>query len=285
VVPIEFAERMAVIHGARGRAWVAGLPALLLDLQARWGIDLGPPFPALAYNYVAPSRDGRSVLKVGPPAWEADREPIALRAYDGRGAARLERHDATSNAVLLERVRPGTDLRDVPDPEAAEIAAGVLGELWRSAVPEGLAELPEWTRSLVAFERDPGPLPKDLVDRAAAVRRELLTDPPERVVVHGDLHHTNVLWSDARGWLAIDPKGLVGEKAFDVPFFLLNPGPVPPEATRLRIDTFVERLGLERERVVAWAFVQAVLSACWTVEDHGTDWSGAIRFAEEARRL
>ena len=146
--------------------------------------------------------------------------------------------------------------------------------------PSTLPSLDEWTRSLEHFVADPGPLPLATLERAAALRRELVSDVPEPVLLHGDLHHANVLRSETRGWLAIDPKGVVGERAYDVVQFLFNPGPVTLETTRRRIDGFVERLNLDRRRVVAWAFVQSVVSACWTIEDNGTDWEEAIRFGE-----
>ena len=142
----------------------------------------------------------------------------------------------------------------------------------------------EWTSVRDRFARKAGPPSRELLSRAAALRDDPLADPPERVVVHGDLHHANVLSSDPRGWLAIDPKGPIGEKAFDVPSYLLNPEPLTLDATRLRNDGFVERLGLDRGRLVAWSFVRSVASACWTVEDRETGWERAIAFAEEITR-
>lgn len=286
MVPIGFAQRMTTVYGVAGRMWAEGLPETLARVAARMGLEVEPPFLDLTYHYVAPATTAygaRCVLKIGFPGSERGREPIALSAYAGRGAARLERYDPELNAMLLERVEPGRDLRDVADPAAVEIASEVLRELWQAPIPEDLAELGQWTSSLERVHVAEGPLPKDLVVAAAGLRSELLVDPPQRVVVHGDLHHTNVLFSELRGWLAIDPKGLVGEKAFEVAPFLLNPWPVPVDRTWQRIETFVDRLGLDRARVVAWSFVQAVLSACWTVEDGEAGWERAIEFAREIR--
>jgi streptomycin 6-kinase len=182
--------------------------------------------------------------------------------------------------MLLERAEPGDDLRPVPDPEAALIAADVLERLWSAQPTEGLADLEEWTRVLERFAGRQHPLPIEHFARASRLRRELLADPPERVVLHGDLHHTNVLRTEDRGWLAIDPKGVTGEKAFDILMFLLNPEPVPWERNLFRIDTFVDRLKLDRQRVFAWCYVQSVVSACWTVEDNEHGWERSMRFAE-----
>jgi streptomycin 6-kinase len=292
MVPRSFSERTVRILGEAGRSWIARLPERLDELAAEWGLRIDAPVPNLSYNYVAPATDADGVpwmLKLNPAeSAEGDREPLALRAYRGEGAVRLGRHDARRRAMLLERVAPGDDLRTFADPEAAQIAADVLARLWEAKPAEGLAELGAWTATLDRFVLAPGPIPRDFVDRAAGLRRDLLASPPERVLLHGDLHHANVLRSETRGWLAIDPKGVVGEKAYDVPAFLLNPGPVPLAATRARVDAFVGRLGLERERVVAWSFVQAVVSVCWAVEDGETGetwWKDALAFAEDVLRL
>lgn len=283
MIPQGFERRTVAIYRDEGRRWLRELPTRLDGLSRRWGIVIEAPFPDLSYNYVAPTTDAggrRCVLKLGVGSPEGDREPVALAAYAGRRSVRLYRHDPSARAMLLERIEPGDDLREKSDPEAAEIASEVLRELWTAPPPEGLPGLEEWTASVERFVAEPGPLPPDLLNRAASLRRELLAGPPERVLLHGDLHHANLLRSEERGWLAIDPKGVLGEKAYDLVSFLLNPGPVSPETTRLRIETFVERLGLDRERVVAWAFVQSVVSACWTVEDGGELWEGALGFAE-----
>ena len=287
-VPDAFARRMARVHGEAGIAWIAALPALLCEIEREWEIKIDPPVPNLTYNFVAPASNGESerfMLKLLPGGGEGDREAVAMAAFGGHGAARLVRHDSQRRAMLLERIAPAHGLRAIPDPVAVLIAAGVLEKLWQAPVPARLEGLREWTATLDRFAEDPRSVPRDHLERASSLRQELLVDPPERVVLHGDLHHTNVLFSEGRGWLAIDPKGIVGEKAFDILFFLLNPEPVPLARNLLRIETFVERLKLDRERVVAWSYVQSVVSACWTVEDGGTDISGAIGFAEDLRSI
>lgn len=288
---------MVTIYGSSGGAWIAALPETLDALARDWGLTILPPFSELSYHYVAPAVDGEGrsgVVKLGVGSAEGDREPLALAAYGSEGAVRLIRHDPRRRAMLLERVEPGESLLGLGNEAAVEIAAGVMERLWEASAsapglglqsadgrPTTFPDLQAWTHSLERSLVAPGPLPRSLLERAAALRRELLKGPPESRLLHGDLHHANILRSEEKGWLAIDPKGIVGERAFDVVQFLFNPGPVPLETTRRRVDGFVEHLGLDRERVVAWAFVQAVVSACWTVEDEGTGWEEAVRFAEE----
>jgi streptomycin 6-kinase len=98
----------------------------------------------------------------------------------------------------------------------------------------------------------------------------LLSENKDEMLLHGDFHHFNVLES-ARGWLAIDPKGVVAEPDFELGAALRNPHWVPelftPTALERRAGRIASGLGLDVHRVLLWAFAQAVLSAIWSVED------------------
>lgn len=106
------------------------------------------------------------------------------------------------------------------------------------------------------------------------------------VVLHGDLHHENILAAERRPWLAIDPKGVVGEPAYEVGAFLRNPtsrlldASRPQDVIARRVDLLSERLGLDRQRLLAFGFAQLVLAAWWMYEDHGDGWQPAIALAE-----
>ncbi|MCA9796461.1 MAG: 3'-kinase, partial [Candidatus Eremiobacteraeota bacterium] len=91
-------------------------------------------------------------------------------------------------------------------------------------------------------------------------------------LLHGDLHHDNILHHPGRGWLAIDPKGVVGEPAFDLACALLNPVWLPdlvedPGRLSAMAANFEKRLDLPAERIRQFAFVYACLSVCWSWED------------------
>jgi len=49
--------------------------------------------------------------------------------------------------------------------------------------------------------------------------------------------------------------------------------------TKRRIDILHDRLGFERERIREWGLAHAILSAWWSIEEHG-DWHYALAFAE-----
>jgi streptomycin 6-kinase len=291
-IPDNFARAMAEVHGAEGVAWVGRLPALVAECKRRWSITVGPPFEPLSYNYVALAEraDGtRAVLKVGFPCGELMSEIEALRLCDGRGAVRLLEFDREPAALLLERLEPGTPLASVADDEeATAIAVQVMRQFWRTVPPEHpFRSLADWTAGLrrlrARFGGGTGPFPAARVEEAEALFAELLGSMAEPVLLHGDLHHENILAARRHPWLVIDPKGIVGEPAYETSTFLLNRVPDGPEAGRVlarRMDQLAEALEVDRGRIHGWAVAQAVLSAWWSFEDHGHGWEREIATAD-----
>jgi streptomycin 6-kinase len=271
-LPDVFRKTVEAELGSRGRDWLSRLPAIVDACAARWGLVLGEPFE-LSFNYVlsAARRDEDVVLKVGIPNDDSVRERAALRNYDGRGVVRVLESDEALGAILLERVRPGTTLASVDDDEeATSIAAEVMRKMWRPAPPgNAFLGVEAYTR---AIDDAGAPVDAALVDRARRERAELLATAVEPVLLHGDFHHDNVLAAGRERWLAIDPKGVVGEPAFEVGAFLHNPvldGVDLDRLLRRRIAIVGERLGLDRERLRKWGLVYAVLSAQWTYASTG----------------
>lgn len=294
-IPDEFVRTQIEVHGAVGRAWLDRLPAILDACARRWGLTLSPAFPHLSYHYAAPAvrADGTAVVvKACAPTGEFTMESEALRVYGGHGAVRLLAVDREREVMLLERIEPGTLLLAVEDDEeATSIAIGVMRELWRPAPPNhSFPSVADWGQGFARlrqrFDGGSGPFPPTLLDEAERLFTELNASAAPPVVLHGDLHHFNILAAGPRGWLAIDPKGLIGEPAYEIGAFLRNrlPEPLPnPEAARLtarRMDQFAAELGFDRARVRGWALSQAVLSAWWSFEDHGHGWEPMIALAE-----
>src|SRR5207244_12927321 len=112
---------------------------------------------------------------------------------------------------------------------------------------------------------------------------DLLASMSEPALLHGDLHYGNILADGPHSWRAIDPKGLVGEPAYEVGAVLLNEIPAGAAAAPIlarRVDQLAEALGFDRARPRGWGLAQAVLSAWWSFEDHGHGWEPAITCAE-----
>lgn len=290
-----FRQRITASFGGEGAAWLARLPAILARCVERWSLALEPPF-ALSYNYVAPARraDGLPVvLKVGCPHPELFAEMDALRHFDGDGACRLLDVDAERGALLLERVQPGTPLTRVAledDERATAIAIDLMRQLWRPPpARHSFPTVAAWAGGIAElrgrFDGGTGPLPARLVEEAEECFAWLLATTAAPQLLHGDLHHDNILAATREPWLLIDPKGLVGDPGYDLGAFLYNPWPGllalprPGRVIARRVDQLSEGLGMERARVRGWGLAQAVLSACWSIEDE-QDWRHTIACAE-----
>jgi len=264
-----------------GAAWLEHLPGLVTECCARWDLVLGAPFEPATISYVAPvtRSDGTpAVLKVNFPEPESEHEAAALAHWDGAGAVRLLASDPGRRALLVERCAPGDQLWSVADEAQADRqAAAVLRRLWSAPPPPAghpfrtlAGEARRWADELPArWQRHARPFDRALLDRAVGWIGELLASGAEggaEVLLHQDLHGGNALRA-ARGrgdWLAIDPKPLAGERAFDVASLLrdrrpeLAADPHPAPRIRRRVDRLSEALDLDRERMRRWAVVHAL---------------------------
>lgn len=189
--------------------------------------------------------------------------------------------------MLIERARPGEDLSGLVqagrDDEATEILCKVMATLDRPA-PAGATfrTVADWGKG---FARDReiavmAGLDAALIDRAEALFFELCASQAAPILLHGDLQHYNVVRDAARGWLAIDPKGILGEPAYETGALLRNPTANPELYADRRIiyrraKSICERLGYDERRVLGWCFSQWILSILWAIEDGFTfapDW-------------
>lgn len=262
----------------------------LQDYLQEW--DLAQPTvlaqTATSTLYTVQHQRDTCVLKLLVPGEiEEQRGALALRCFDGRGAVRLLRHD--DGAHLLEYAS-GDELIGLveagDDSGATRIIASVIRQLHgaQSVIPDaGLMPLDRWFRALferAAADRQAGA--SSVFTKAATVAERLLAEPRDVRVLHGDIHHRNVRQSP-RGWLAFDPKGLVGERTYDCANTLCNP-PIPAlvhnEARLLAQSAILaDALDLERARVLAFTYAYACLNASWWLRlgnDEIVNWSLAV---------
>ena len=256
--------RLGGLAGYPGGAdWLARLPRLVDECVELWSLHLGEPFPYANVSLAAPATlpDGsEAVLKVAFPHWESEHEAAALAHWDGDGAVRLLAHDADRNALLLERCIPGTGLLDRGDEDGFHLAAAVLRSLHgRPAPADGpftpIAETAaRWAEELPGRWEAAGRLfERGLLDAVVAALRELPPTQPELVVCHQDLHRGNVLAAERRPWLAIDPKPVAAERAFDTASLLRDARGDPRV-----LDLLAAELDLDRERMRGWAIAHVV---------------------------
>lgn len=241
------------------------------DYLVRWGLTPdGEPITTHSSRLLPVRRDGvPAMLKIALEAeerWGA----VLMVWWGGEGAARVLAHEG--DALLLERATGEASLAEMAhngrDDEASRIICAVAARLHtpRNHLPPELLPLARWFEELEPAAAGHG----GILRQAALTARELLAAPQDIVVLHGDLHHGNVLDAGPRGWLAIDPKRLVGERGFDFANIFCNPDPAiatAPGRLARQAHVVAEAAGPERVRLLKWILAYAGLSAVWFLSD------------------
>ncbi|HKQ93709.1 MAG TPA: aminoglycoside phosphotransferase family protein [Blastocatellia bacterium] len=255
------------------------------DLVRYWGVVVQDTLETQSSFIVFGKRgDHDVVLKVIRQPGDEWRSGAVMAAFGAWGMARVYEH--IEGALLLERLNPGLQLAGVAldgrDEEATKVMADVID---RMSLPCESSDEPsrEEFKAFVSaqdwgkgFQRylDSGDrqIPARLVAQARQLYFDLCASQRNVRLLHGDLQHYNVLFDSDRGWLAIDPKGVIGEVEYEIGASLRNPVEKPelfatPETVERRLRCFEAKLKLNYDRALAWGFAQAVLSAIWSVED------------------
>ncbi|PVU81530.1 hydroxyurea phosphotransferase (plasmid) [Cellulomonas sp. WB94] len=299
--PVEL-DIPAVLLGGIGRtdggsAWIDRLPELVERAMVRWGLELGEPFRTGYASWCAPTTTLGSqdaVLKIVFPHDEARHEAVALRAWDGRGAARLLDDAPEDWALLLEHVRPGTPMTEWDAPAEERLAAGadVHRDLCstpagpdlaaidlQAALPSVLEVCRGWSDLLADrasraavegdLDLDPG-----LLGLAITSLRDLPASADRDVVLHGDLNPGNLLRATDGRWVVIDPKPTHGDPAYDLwPLLSQVADPFrqarPADVLRPRLALVADRAGLDAQRIAAWSVARACEQALWTWSELG----------------
>jgi streptomycin 6-kinase len=264
------------------------LDAVFAPWMARWGLQPdGAPIVTPSSKLLPVRRAGEAAMLKAAMHPEEIAGHALMDWWGGQGAARLLA--AEGDAVLLERVTGPRSLEAMAgrgqDDETMRVLCGAAAALHAprpASIPATLVPLARWFRALAPTARKRG----GVFGKALSTANALLDDPLEVRPLHGDIHHGNVLDGGDRGWLAIDPKGLKGDRGYDYANMICNPGPEPsqdPARVARRIEIVAEASGLGRTRLLKWLLAYCGLSAAWTLDG---DWDGdagpALRIAEMA---
>jgi streptomycin 6-kinase len=246
----------------------------------RWGLQVdGAPFQAAETgSRLLPVRaaGAAAMLKLGMTADE-QRGSAVMAWWDGQGAAPVLAHD--ERALLMVRAEGTRSLAEMArtdDDGATRVICHTVADLHRPRKKTPPPQLPP-LEQLFAGLRNAAPTVARLA-RAEAMAAELLASPCDPVVLHGDIHHFNILDFGPLGWLAIDPWGYVGERAYDYANILKNPDlatMTAPGRLQRQIGVICDAAGLEPRRLLQWVFAHCGLSAAWSIED-GRDPSRAL---------
>jgi streptomycin 6-kinase len=239
----------------------------------QWALTIdGSPIRTASSDLLPVLRDGAPAMLKVAHSREEQRGASILTWFAGEGAVRVLEIDGP--ALLLERACGHQSLADMSksgrDDDATRILCGAVRILHAARdrrPPSDLIPLAVWFRALESNDHP-------LLARSKVVARTLLADMPSVIPLHGDIHHDNVLHDRGRGWLAIDPKGLLGDRTFDYTNIFCNPdleSATAPVNFSRRLDLVAQASGVNRQRILEWVCAYAGLSASWCMEDEDRD--------------
>jgi len=268
-----FEQNIINLYGEKGRQWLDRLPNLVIQLANTYELSNLKPVNNLSYNYVLSGfQDSQPIiLKLGLDIDGFKREAASLIALEGFGVVQVFSENV--GLLLLECATPGVSLKSYfpeKDDEAINITANVIKRLHKALIPSPhiFPHIKDWLEALDADLK----IPAQTLQKARKIRDQLLKTAGPDVLLHGDLHHDNIL-QNSDDWVVIDPKGVIGELAYEVAAFIRNPMPellTHENAQKIihnRITRFAELLELPAKRILDWCFVQAVLAWIWALED------------------
>jgi len=282
-IPQFFQEKIIRSFGEKGRNWLIQLPLLFNECVEKWKLTDLQTSTDLSYNYVCFAQHlehGKVALKIGVPHLDLFSEMKAISLFEGHGLCCCYAVDEARGAMLIERLFPGGDLRQIQNPQQRfGIAASLLRQI--EVNPPADCELPEYggliLNAIQRSEKVSNIHPKIRVwlDEIHTLYQSLEARQANRVVLHCDLHHMNIL-RDGSSWRAIDPKGFIGLHAIEPARFIENELNLfstdhPLEAIDQMVTLFVQAMNTQKAEVAACLFIDSVLSTYWSVEDHAPD--------------
>lgn len=273
-------ENITNLYGEKGKAWIAKLPSIIQSLSDHWNLTSVTPVDNMTYHYVAKAiRDNTQsvVLKIGFDEISLTQEKIALEYFNGSAAIQLIDYNQTYKALLLDQAIPGVTLKSFY-PKNAEFVMDcyvqTMKKLHEKKLPDkhSYPHIRDWLTALDKINTSV--LPKNMIERAIILKNKLLQSIEQPVFLHGDLHHDNIL-QHADSWVAIDPKGIVGDEAFEIAAFdFIHPSELENKSSitdlfEQRIHQIAKKSNLDAQRIKDWVFVRLMLSAVWSIEDNG----------------
>lgn len=279
-------KNMLNIHGEAGAKWVAHLPLMVDQLRDYWKLTQIVPVDNMTFHFVAKAMTETQqpvVLKVGLDSKVILSEKQALDFFDGQAAVHLLDYHAAHHAMLLEQAIPGQSLKSFYPAQVDVVMDAycqTVQKLHQKKLPKShsFPHVSEWLTALDHASSDQ--LPQALITHAIQLKNHLLQTAQNEKVLHGDLHHDNVL-QNGNDWIVIDPKGVIGEVEFEMAAFDFVHASEMADKNILhkRIEQLAKKSGFDVERIRDWVFVRLMLSAAWSVEDK-SDPTWAINLCE-----
>jgi len=282
-------QNITNLLGEEGKNWIANLPLIILKLTSYWELKQVIPVDNMTYNYIAKAMTSTNqpvILKISCDKKSISDEIQALKYFDGSGSIQLIANNEKYHALLLQHAVPGITLKSLY-PSQMEYVMDCYIDTMRKLHNKSLSNennyhhISDWLMAIDNLQDHN--FPAHLVKKAIMLKNELLVSMTTKVFLHGDLHHDNIL-KNGDEWLAIDPKGIIGEPEFEMAAFdfmyineLANMSDVK-NIFETRVHLLAQKSHLSWQRIKDWVFVRLILMAAWHVEDNG-DPHWAIKLA------
>ncbi|MDO8244066.1 MAG: aminoglycoside phosphotransferase family protein [Myxosarcina sp. JB018] len=281
-IPEKLRYNVQHYFGEEGENWLSRLPQIIKQCEEHWNIVVGDPY-SLSVNYVAPvvwkEQNREAVLKLSIPNEQYLQELEAITMLQEGSMASLLDYHRELGAMLLEKIIPGEALATIEDDEKGCFIASEVGKQLWIPVPVSMHVNPTNTREdelrdiVHKHPNGIGPIDYQTLEEAKETFTLLCKTSADLWVLHGDFHPYNILFSNKLGWCAIDPKGGIGEREYDLIQYILNKLPEDDAALESiiirRMNSFTTQLSLRKDRLIGWGFCHSVLATVWTCKEDG----------------
>ncbi len=280
-----FKHNIMVQYGNEGKKWLDSLSKMITEIGQKHNLSGLTPVNNMTFNYVVSGyqNDQPIILKIGMNSKALAKEASCLKAFANHATAKVIVDDG--HMIIMQRAVPGGTIKDYfpdNDSEATKILCACIKTLHKASMPEShnFYHLSELFKTLDQ-KLD---IPDEILAKAKHLRDKLFSTTTKEVLLHGDLHHDNILNNgDSKSrhssksedeWLVIDPKGFIGDPAFEPAACLCNPIPEllqenqPSEIIENRIKICSAELGIDSRRIADWLYTKSVLCWAWSLEDN-----------------
>lgn len=284
-----FKDNILNAYGKKGEKWLNSLPVILKSLVKEWGLSQVIPIPQMNYNFVSYALDVENhpvVLKIGPERKLIEDEAFLLDNYHENTAPILYKKNLEKNALLIQKAIPAFHL-SVLYPDQLDFVMDKyvrliqrLHFLPNDNQKRSFSTFIDWFKSLDHLS--PDFIPKKTIHKVLDIKEKLIYESKNEKLLHGDLHLDNII-QNGKDWIAIDPKGVIGELEFELANFnFISKKELPDASSSLfkkRITQLANKANISNLKLEDYCFIRCMLSVAWFIEDRG-DYREALYLAE-----
>lgn len=254
-----FISNIRDVYGERGVSWINDLPSQLMLLEAKWNLRFLKIMPDLSYHFVGlvevKSTGEYAIIKIAPVSKDISIEAKWLHCFT-KGVPKVYWYDEEQYALLMEYLTPGNSLKTIVRAGNDDLATRIICHSIRDLQSNQQKQIPlphisELGKNLPLLK---GHLDPRLLSKAESWFSDLTHDRSKDVILHGDLHHDNIL-SSGSTWKVIDPKGYIGDPAFEAGALIYNPRDCFPndrsilQVVKRRLKILAEELPFDAEKI------------------------------------